>query len=114
MSTRLIVADSEHDANMLYATRMFVPDPFIWFETGGRTFAVMSDLEIDRARREADVDRVLSFSRYQKQLRRDGVKRPGFSDVLNRVLREFRVVRWKSPRIFPSAWRNNCVAFASS
>ena len=76
MSTRLIVADSEHDANMLYATRMFVPDPFIWFETRGKSFAVMSDLEIDRARREAQVDRVLSFSRYQKQLKRDGVKQP--------------------------------------
>ena len=67
MSARLIVADSEHDANMLYATRMFVPDPFIWFETRGKSCAVMSDLEIDRARREAHVDRVVSFSRYQKQ-----------------------------------------------
>jgi Xaa-Pro aminopeptidase len=101
MSTRLIVADSEHDANMLYATRMFVPDPFIWFETRGKSFAVMSDLEIDRARREADVDRVLSFSRYQKQLKRDGVKRPGFSDVLTRVLREFRVREVEVPMNFP-------------
>ena len=37
MSTRLIVADSEHDANMLYVTRMFVPDPFIWFESRGKS-----------------------------------------------------------------------------
>src|SRR5579863_311959 len=101
MSARLIVADSEHDANILYATRMFVPDPFIWFETHGKSCAVMSDLEIDRARREADVDRVLSFSRYQKQLKRDGVKRPGFSDVLNRVLREFRVRQVEVPMSFP-------------
>ena len=28
--TRLIVAASEHDPDMLYATRMFVPDPFIF------------------------------------------------------------------------------------
>jgi Xaa-Pro aminopeptidase len=101
MSTRLIISDSEHDANMLYATRMFVPDAFIWFETRGRTFAAMSDLEIDRARRDADVDRVLSLSRYQKQLSREGVKRPGFSDVLNRVLREFRVRQVEVPMNFP-------------
>jgi Xaa-Pro aminopeptidase len=101
MSTRLIIADSEHDANMLYATRMFVPDPFIWFETRGRAFAAMSDLEIDRARREAGVDRVLSLSRYQRQLKRDGVKQPRFSDVLNRVLREFRVRQVEVPMNFP-------------
>jgi Xaa-Pro aminopeptidase len=101
MSTRLIVADSEHDANMLYATRMFVPDPFIWFETRGKSCAVMSDLEIDRARREAEVDRVLSFSRYLKLLKRDGFKKPGFSDVLARVLREFRVRQVEVPMNFP-------------
>ncbi|HVM59731.1 MAG TPA: Xaa-Pro peptidase family protein [Verrucomicrobiae bacterium] len=101
MTTRLMVADSEHDANMLYATRMFVPDPFIWFETRGRSFAVMSDLEIDRARREAQVDRVLSFSQYQRQLQRAGVNQPRFSDVLNQVLREFRVRRVEVPMNFP-------------
>ncbi|MGA2603404.1 MAG: Xaa-Pro peptidase family protein [Verrucomicrobiia bacterium] len=101
MSTRLIVADSEHDANLLYAMRMFVPDPFIWFEVRGRSCAVMSDLEIDRGRRQAHVDRLLSSSHYQKQLQRAGVKQPRFSDVLNRVLREFRVRRVEVPMNFP-------------
>jgi Xaa-Pro aminopeptidase len=101
MTPRLMVADSEHDANMLFATRMFVPDGFIWFEVRGRSYAVMSDLEIDRGRRQARVDRVLSLSRYQKQLRRAGVKQPRFSDVLNRVLREFRVRRVEVPTNFP-------------
>ena len=32
--TLLIVADSEHDANMLYATGLFVPDPFIYLDFG--------------------------------------------------------------------------------
>jgi phosphoserine phosphatase len=27
----LMVADSERDANMLYAVGLFVPDPFIYF-----------------------------------------------------------------------------------
>ena len=91
MSSRLMVADSERDANMLYAARMFVPDPFIWFETRGKSYAVMSDLEIDRARKQAQVDRVLSLSHYQKQLKRAGVKQRGFGDILNRVLHDFRV-----------------------
>ena len=101
MPARLMVADSERDANMLYATRMFVPDPFIWFATRGKSYAVMSDLEIDRARKEAQVDRVLSLSRYQKQLKLAGVKQPRLSDVLNRVLREFRVRSVEVPANFP-------------
>jgi phosphoserine phosphatase len=40
----LMVADSEHDANMLYAVGMFVPDPFIWLRSRGRHYVVMSDL----------------------------------------------------------------------
>jgi Xaa-Pro aminopeptidase len=96
-----MVADSERDANMLYATRLFVPDPFIWFEVRGRTYAVMSDLEIDRARKHAEVDRVLSFAAYQRQLKLAGVKQPRFSDILNRVLRDFRIRDVEVPTSFP-------------
>src|SRR5260221_573671 len=51
--TLLMVADSERDANMLYATGLFVPDPFIYLNFGRRPLIVLSDLEIDRARRQA-------------------------------------------------------------
>lgn len=101
MTARLMVADSERDANMLYATRMFVPDPFIWFEVRGRTYAVMSDLEIDRARKQAQVDRVLSFTTHQRQLKQAGVKQPRFSDIVNRVLRDFRIRNVEVPASFP-------------
>src|SRR5262249_600468 len=49
----LIVADSERDANMLYAVGLFVPDPFIYLRLHGQCHVVMSDLEIDRARQQA-------------------------------------------------------------
>ena len=54
-----MVADSEHDANMLYAVGMFVPDPFIYLRLRGRDYIVMSDLEIDRARQAAPHCRAL-------------------------------------------------------
>jgi Xaa-Pro aminopeptidase len=101
MTARLMVADSERDANMLYATRLFVPDPFIWFEARGRTHAVMSDLEIDRARKQAQVDRVLSFATYQRQLKQDGVKQSRFGDIVSRVLRDFRIRNVEVPGSFP-------------
>ena len=101
MTARLMVADSERDANLLYATRLFVPDPFIWFEVRGRSYAVMSDLEIDRARKQARVDRVLSFGAYQRQLKLAGIKLPRFSDILNRVLHDFRIRNVEVPTSFP-------------
>jgi Xaa-Pro aminopeptidase len=93
-TARVIVADSERDANMLYATGLFVPDPFIYFEIGGKKHIVMSDLEFDRAKKNAAVDRVLPLTRY-KQRR--------LSDVLGIVLREFRVRAIEVPASFPVA-----------
>jgi Xaa-Pro aminopeptidase len=55
---RLLYAASEHDADMLYATRFFVPDAFLWWSFAGRTNAVLSPLEIGRARRQARIDRI--------------------------------------------------------
>ena len=100
--TLLLVADSDHDANMLYAVGgMFVPDPFIYFHRRGRSHVVMSDLEIDRARKQARHCRVLSLSSYQSRLRREGVKYPGVDQVLPRVLREKGIGRVVVPHDFP-------------
>jgi len=101
MNARLMVADSEQNADLFYATGIFVPDPFIWLETGGRTMVVMSDLELDRVRQCATVDRVLPLSRYLRRLRRDGRPHPGLSDVLQALLRDYRIRRVEVPRSFP-------------
>jgi Xaa-Pro aminopeptidase len=83
----LLVAASEGDSNMLYAVGFFVPDPFIFFQHKNVKFAVMSDLEIDRAKKQANVDRVLSLSQYQKKLRKLG-KAPAMADILDLLFRE--------------------------
>ena len=106
MKARLIVADSEHDADMLYAVGMFVPDPFVYFEVGNRRYVVMNDLEIDRAKRQAKVDRVLSYTRYSRLLKRAGVAQPRLADVVNEVLREFRVTEVEVPHSFPVGLAN--------
>ena len=97
----LIVADSEHDANMLYAVGAFVPDPFIYLRIRGRNYVVLSDLEIDRVRRQAPHCRVLSLSRYQRQLHSAGVKRPGMAEVIALILHEKSVRRVAVPQSFP-------------
>ena len=97
----LLVSDSDHDANMLYATGMFVPDPFIFLRIRGRNLIVMSDLEIDRARQQAAHCRVLSLSRCHRKLTRRGVRRPGLAQVIQMVLREKRVRSVFVPGNFP-------------
>src|ERR687897_828946 len=79
----VLVAASEGDSNMLYAAGFFVPDPFIFFQHKKTTYVVMSDLEVDRAKKQAHADRVLSLSQYQKKLRRTGKASPGIIDVLD-------------------------------
>lgn len=83
----LLVAASEGDANMLYAVGFFVPDPFIFFQHREKKFAVLSDLEIDRAKKQAHVHRVLSLSLYQRKLRQLG-KPAAMIDVLDLIFRE--------------------------
>jgi len=99
--TLLMVADSEHNADMLYATGLFVPDPFIYLSFGRRPLIVLSDLEIDRARRQAPHCRVVSLGEYQKKLRRSGVKSPGFAHVIRDILREQKIRRVTVPGHFP-------------
>lgn len=99
--TLLIVADSERDANLLYAVGMFVPDPFIYLKTRGRPLIVMSDLETDRARAQAPHCRVVSLSQYQQKLRRNGVKSPRFAHVIQQILRERKIRGVTVPENFP-------------
>ncbi|HEX2244674.1 MAG TPA: Xaa-Pro peptidase family protein [Gammaproteobacteria bacterium] len=83
----LMVSASEGDANMLYAAGFFVPDPFIFFRHKNTSYVVMSDLEIDRAKRQARADRVLSLSHYQRKLRKLG-KASSFIEILDLLFRE--------------------------
>ncbi|MEY2597919.1 MAG: Xaa-Pro dipeptidase [Verrucomicrobiota bacterium] len=67
-AARVLYADSERSADMLYATRFFVPDPFVFLEQGGRRLVVLSDLEVDRGRKTAKVDEVLALSEVVREL----------------------------------------------
>jgi Xaa-Pro aminopeptidase len=97
----LLVADSERDANMLYAVRMFVPDPFIYLQLGGKCHIVLSDLEIDRARKTARHCRVHSLTEFQDRIRKHGVKRPSLAHVIRALLKENRTSKVSVPQNFP-------------
>ncbi len=55
---RLMCSASGHDADMLYATRFYADDPFVWWEARGKSHVALSPLEIDRAKPVARVTQV--------------------------------------------------------
>jgi len=99
--TRLIVAASEHDPDMLYATRFFVPDPFIFLEQNGKRTIVLSDLEIDRARKQAKADEIVSFSQVEREVQGTQKKTPPFEKVMSYFLRKRGVRFAVVPANFP-------------
>jgi Xaa-Pro aminopeptidase len=99
--TLLMVADSERCADMLYAVGLFVPDPFIYLRIKGRSYVVLSDLEIDRARAQAPHCRVISLSQCQRKLKKDGVKKPGTAHVVRDILRQRSIRKVFVPHLFP-------------
>jgi len=98
--TTLIIAASEADANLYYATRFLAPDPFIFLEVAGEKVLLLSDLEIDRGRQQAAVQTVLPLSRYEEEARRAG-EATGLAAVAVRLLRERGVAVVQVPANFP-------------
>jgi Xaa-Pro aminopeptidase len=97
----LFIAASEQDSNLYYATRFMAPDPFIYLEIKGERVMVMSDLEMDRARSEASVDRVLSYSEIEQKAKKQGIKSPTAVDIVHVVLKEAKIRRLSVPANFP-------------
>ena len=100
---RMIVSESEHSADMLYATGFRAPDSFVWLEAGGRTSVLLSDLEIDRGRREARVDEVVSASEIGKSLLKNRAgKKSGTKPSPTEVIAAFLKKRGGSRPLVPA------------
>lgn len=85
---RLLIGASEQDADLYYASRFLAPDPFVFLGHGEEKILLMSDLELERARKQARVTRVLSLREYEGRARARGVERPGLLDAVAALLDE--------------------------
>src|SRR2546428_8277392 len=85
---RLIVAASDTDADMLYATKFWAPDPFIFLERNGKRTLVLSDLEIDRGRKQAKADEFVMCSQLEREVQGKSKKAPPYEKVLAHFLRK--------------------------
>src|SRR5437867_12695463 len=86
--TRLIVAASETDPDMLYATKFWAPDPFIFLQRNGKRTLVLSDLEIDRGRKQAKADEFFMFTQFEREVQGKSKKAPPYEKVLAHFLRK--------------------------
>jgi Xaa-Pro aminopeptidase len=86
-ATRLIVAASDTDPDMLYATKFWAPDPFIFLDQNGKRTLVLSDLEIDRGRKQANADEFVMFSKLEREVQGKSKKTPPYEKVLAHFLR---------------------------
>lgn len=96
----LFISVSEIDSNLYYTTGFLAGDPFIHTQIGDEKIIVMSDLEIGRARDQAKVDTVLSYSHYEGKARQGGVATPQLTDIVHEVYRERGVKKVLVPAAF--------------
>lgn len=97
----LIIDTSEGNADLFYKTRFFVPDPCIYIEHKRKKILVLSDLEIDRGREEATVDKLISFSEYIKKIPAAKRKKAGFADIVDLIFKERKIKSAEVPGRFP-------------
>src|SRR5207244_9883395 len=107
---RLIVATSDTDADMLYATKFWAPDPFIFLERNGKRTLVLSDLELDRGRKQANADEFVMFSELEREVQGKSKKAPPYDKVLAHFLKKRAVRSAIVPANFPLGYAEELAA----
>ena len=93
----LLLAASEREADVYYATKFLAPDPFICLQLNGRNILLMSDLELDRAKAQARVDEVRSYSQLAAARKQTLRHEPSMYEVIQGVLADHGVTELVVP-----------------
>lgn len=88
-------------ADMFYATSFRVSDDFVFVEHRGKKTILLSDLEVDRGRKEAAVDEVVSYSALAKALECRSGKKPTYAKVVATFVKKHAASRVNVPETFP-------------
>lgn len=101
---RLLYAAGEHDADMRRLSGFEAPDPLLYVAARGKSWLLATDLEIDRARREAAVDHVAAWSDFDKEPAPRGAapRRRDTAATIAAFLRSIRVTSALVPASFPA------------
>ncbi|NDF01211.1 MAG: hypothetical protein EB034_23540, partial [Verrucomicrobia bacterium] len=99
--SRLMIAASERDANMLYAAGMFADDALIYLRLNGRSHLIVSDAGLGRARKEAAHCRILPAASLMERLRKAGHKKVTPAHLAAEVLKGNGLRKVEVPVDFP-------------
>jgi len=103
-AAKLLIAASEHDADMLYVSGMFVPDPFVVIGvnsiSGLQWHGLFSALEVDRAHKESTLDQIHDMATYFEQAKAQQLGR-GLVAVTIVFLRQHGITAVTVPGNFP-------------
>jgi len=101
MATAKFIYDTaERCPDLYYACKFSAPDPFIFIETRGKKYLVMSDLEIDRTKKQAKGCKVLSLSKFTAKAAKKS-KTPSLLDTLNEIFKSLKVKKLEMPPASP-------------
>lgn len=96
----LMIAASEHDADMLYVSGLFVPDAFIAIELNSRWHGLFSPLEVDRAAKQSKFDHVHLDTTWREKAKTNRWE-AGLSGAAAAFLKEHGVSNIRVPGHFP-------------
>lgn len=107
---KLIIDGSESCADLLYATKFSVGDPVIFLLDGKHSTILLSDLEIDRGKREAQVSEIVSLSEFNTEHETTLGKKPTLGDTAVAFLKSRKVRHAIVPPTFPLGLANKLEA----
>jgi Xaa-Pro aminopeptidase len=96
----LLIAASDHDADMLYISGIFVPDPFIVIGIEEQWHGLFSPLEVDRARKQSKLDQIHLDTPWKEQAV-DHSWQPGLAAAAAAFLKAHDIKQIKVPGHFP-------------
>ncbi len=98
----LMASESEHNADMYYATGFLAYDSFIYLNSGSDKILV-SDMELGRARKESKVHDVIPTSRYNimDKIRKTKDADAAYCEMIIEFLRSEKLKRISVPNNFP-------------
>ncbi|MHB8544061.1 MAG: hypothetical protein ACYC9S_08705, partial [Leptospirales bacterium] len=100
---RLIIASGEGSPDLYYRTGFLTPDPYVFFEHSGESSILVSDLEVDRAKKQARVDHVLPTRAWEKTLSSQG-KPASTTNIVSAFLGERNISAVLVPFDFPAGY----------
>lgn len=96
----VMYACPETDSNIYYCTGFMAPDPFLLVVKNGIRYMVMSDLEIDRAKKQSKAEEVLSLSKIGAEIDKNTM--PPIEVIIEHILKKFKMKSFEVPAGFPS------------